>query len=98
MATAAEEPTKEEVEEKKSPTDFISDAQRSVAQGMVDFINASPSPYHAVQTSVDILKKAKFTLLNETDIKEEWTDLKPGRYYFTRNQSTIVAFVKPKKK
>ncbi|ETN99945.1 hypothetical protein RFI_37522, partial [Reticulomyxa filosa] len=37
----------------------------------------------------------KFTKLDERD--SSWDSLKPGHYYFTRNQSTIVAFSIPAK-
>lgn len=82
-------------EEKKSEQ-FISDTQRAVAQGLIAYINASPSPYHAVQTAVEILKQADFKALDEKDTNQIWTDLPAGKYYFTRNQSTFVAFIKPK--
>jgi len=76
--------------------EFITKAQRAVAEGLISYINASPSPFHAVQTAIQILEKAKFKALSETDTAQDWTELAPGNYYFTRNQSTIVAFVKPK--
>ena len=69
---------------------------RAVAEGLLSFINASPSPYHAVETSIQILKKANFKALDETDTSTNWSELPPGNYYFTRNQSSIIAFVKPK--
>ena len=67
-----------------------------MAEELVSFINASPSPYHAVQTSIQMLEKANFKPLDETDTSINWSELKPGNYYFTRNQSSIIAFVKPK--
>jgi aspartyl aminopeptidase len=55
------------------------------------FVDASPSPFHAVQESARRLEEAGFGRISESDIA--W-DLKPGsRHFFTRNQSTIVAFV-----
>jgi len=83
-------------EEKKSEQ-FITKEQRAVADDMVSFINASPSPFHAVDACIAMLKKAGFKPLDETDTSTIWTELSPGSYYFTRNQSTVVAFVKPKK-
>ncbi|KAJ1675873.1 hypothetical protein EV182_000405 [Spiromyces aspiralis] len=61
------------------------------AKDLIKFINASPSPFHAVDTVRNMLKAAKFEKLSE---REDWSGkLKPnGRYYFTRNESTIVAF------
>jgi len=62
----------------------------------VSFINASPSPFHAVAACVAVLEKAGFAKLDETD-NADWSKLDAGSYYFTRNQSTVFAFIKPKK-
>merc|ERR550539_905399 len=82
-------------EEKKSQ-EFITKKQRAVAEGLISFVNASPSPFHAVQTAAQILEKVGFKALDEKDISNDWTTLSPGNYYFTRNQSAIIAFIKPK--
>ncbi|KAI3337380.1 aspartyl aminopeptidase-like protein [Xylariaceae sp. AK1471] len=57
----------------------------------LDFVNASPTPYHAVHQSIARLERAGFTPVKERD---NWSStLKPGgKYYMTRNGSTIVAF------
>lgn len=57
-----------------------------LARDAMDFINDSPDPFHAVNTSANALEAAGFN---------EWKDseLVPGgKYYFTRNKSTLVAF------
>jgi aspartyl aminopeptidase len=61
------------------------------ALDFLDFVNASPTPYHAVQSSIARLEKAGFQGIKERD---NWSStLKPGgKYYLTRNASTIVAF------
>ncbi|KAI1326054.1 peptidase [Xylariaceae sp. FL0255] len=61
------------------------------ALDFLDFVNASPTPYHAVHSSIVRLEKAGFTAIKERD---NWSStLKPGgKYYMTRNGSTIVAF------
>ncbi|KAI0481015.1 peptidase [Xylariaceae sp. FL0804] len=61
------------------------------ALDFVDFINASPTPYHAVRCAGQRLEKAGFANIKERD---NWAStLKPGgKYYLTRNGSTIVAF------
>lgn len=61
------------------------------ALDFVDFVNASPTPYHAVQSASARFEKAGFKLIRERD---SWAStLRPGgKYYLTRNASTIVAF------
>jgi len=56
---------------------------------LIKFLNASPTPWHAVNTMKDQLDTAGFVELDE---REEWV-LKQGQgYYVTRNGSSIVAF------
>lgn len=66
--------------------------ERTMATKFVDFMNASRSAFSAVSTAKEELLKAGFVALNETEL---WTNrIKPGgRYFFTRNDSTIAAFV-----
>lgn len=64
----------------------------SETRRLVEFIEDSPTAFHAVNTISKILDKAGFTRLNESDL---W-NLKPaGKYYVTRNLSSIIAFVIP---
>ncbi|KAK4138250.1 peptidase M18, aminopeptidase I [Trichocladium antarcticum] len=57
----------------------------------LDFVNASPTPYHAVASSVALLEAAGFENIKERD---NWASaVKPGgKYYLTRNGSSVVAF------
>ncbi|KAF7901800.1 uncharacterized protein EAF01_007099 [Botrytis porri] len=66
------------------------------AHDFLDFLNASPGPYHAVHSAIQRLSKAGFTEIKERD---NWsTSLQPGgKYYLTRNASSIVAFAIGKK-
>jgi len=61
--------------------------------GLLDFTRNSPTPFHAVKTMSEILENHGFTRLNET---EQWSlqgqAEDGGRYYVTRNDSSIVAF------
>lgn len=58
-------------------------------QSLIDFIQRSPTPFHAVDTMTKRLNNAGFIQLLES---ESW-DLQPnGRYYTTRNGSSIIAF------
>tara|TARA_B110001452_G_scaffold61270_1_gene48030 strand:+ start:415 stop:1710 length:1296 start_codon:yes stop_codon:yes gene_type:complete len=53
------------------------------------FLDASPTPFHAVRCMSEILAKSGFTELNESD---NWT-LKTGdKHFLSRNGSSIIAF------
>ncbi|KAG6891285.1 hypothetical protein C0992_009477 [Termitomyces sp. T32_za158] len=58
------------------------------------FVNASPTPFHAVENASLRLEKAGFQKLQE---KDEWEkNIQPGgKYFFTRNQAALVAFTLP---
>lgn len=62
-----------------------------LANQFLAFNDQSPSPYHAVAKVVEMLQNANFERIKET---EDWSlKLKPnGRYYFTREGSSIIAF------
>lgn len=61
----------------------------SMINDFLGFLDASPTPFHAVSSMRERLEAAGFQALQET---EAW-DLKPGGgYYTTRNDSSIVAF------
>lgn len=56
---------------------------------LIDFLNASPTPFHAVAAMVRRLSAAGFTQLFDS---ESW-QLEPGKRYFViRNESALVAF------
>ncbi len=65
-------------------------AARAQAQDLLDFIDASPSPWHAVQQCERRLQAAGFDRLDES---ERWTLAPGGRYYTVRGGSSIIAFV-----
>ncbi|KAK9684285.1 hypothetical protein RND81_10G199000 [Saponaria officinalis] len=70
------------------------DDATSVASHLINFLNASPTAFHAVDESKRRLKEAGFEQISERD---DWS-LKAGKkYFFTRNYSTIVAFAVGKK-
>ena len=59
---------------------------------LMEYIENSPSPYHAVHSAAVLLEEAGFTRLEEC---APWT-LEGGRgYYTTRNQSSLIAFRLP---
>jgi len=61
------------------------------ATDFVKFVNNSPSPFHAVEEARLRLIEAGYEEIKERD---SWIGkLKNnGKYYFTRNKSTIIAF------
>lgn len=61
-------------------------------EGLFDFINASPSAFHAVNNISKKLLTAGFTALSEG---EKWELNCGGKYFVTRNSSSIIAFVIP---
>ncbi|ATY60994.1 aspartyl aminopeptidase [Cordyceps militaris] len=72
-------------------TSALTMAPPKAALDFVDFINASPTPYHAVATAIKILAKAGFQQIHERD---SWAGSvrAGGKYYVTRNGSSIAAF------
>lgn len=59
------------------------------AQSFVDFVNASPTPYHAVNTVKLQLLNAGFKELAE---RANWSLELGGKYFVTRNASSLIAF------
>lgn len=62
---------------------------RVAAQGFVEYINASPTPYHAVANVKSWLTSAGFEVLNERD---SWALEAGKKYVVTRNGSSLIAF------
>ena len=59
---------------------------------LCDFLEQSPTPWHATHNMAQRLEQAGFTRLEET---ANW-QLSPGkRYYVTRNDSSLIAFQLP---
>ena len=64
----------------------------NVSNELLSFIKSSPSAFHTVQAVSDILCDYGFVRLNECDI---WSLKAGGKYYVTRNQSSLIAFTVP---
>lgn len=60
------------------------------AQDLLKFIDASPSPWHAVATVVERLQAHGFVELDE---RQRWSLSSGGRYFVIRGGSSIIAFV-----
>lgn len=59
---------------------------------LFDFIRRSPSPWHAVKTAAEALEKAGYARLEE---RESWTLTPGGKYYTTREGSSLIAWRQP---
>ena len=59
-------------------------------QQLLDFLQNSPTPFHATLSLEKELKEAGFTLLKEADV---WNLSLGEKYYVTRNDSSLIAFV-----
>lgn len=71
------------------PTFQVSaEEKKNFNQGLLNFLQASPTPFHAVEEMKRALLADGFTALDES---VEWS-LTAGKYFVTRNDSTIVAF------
>lgn len=58
-------------------------------QGLIEFLKASPTPFHATRSLAQRLHAAGYKALDE---REPWHTEPGGRYYVTRNDSSIIAF------
>ena len=61
----------------------MSAAPDEIAQGLLDYVDASPSPFHACEEAARRLDAAGFRRLREP---EAWEGA-PGRYYVRRGGS-----------
>ncbi|MCB1687979.1 MAG: M18 family aminopeptidase, partial [Halioglobus sp.] len=59
-------------------------------QQLCSFLAASTTPFHAVANMVAQLSAAGFSRLTDG---AEWKIVPGGRYFLTRNDSSIVAFI-----
>ena len=62
-------------------------------QALFSYIAASPTAFQAVAHTAKLLEQRDYRPLRET---EEWTLEPEGRYYVTRNGSSLIAFQLPK--
>ena len=60
------------------------------ATKFINFLNKSPTPFHVVESSRLLLKEAGFT---ELKLTEQWHTNRLGKYFVTKNESTLLAFV-----
>lgn len=61
---------------------------------LMKFIQESPTSFHAVENFKSMLKEAGFSELLEN---QKWDIKAQGKYFVTRNDSSIIAFTVPKR-
>lgn len=66
--------------------------KKNISQQLLEFIENSPTCFHAVQAMTDILSAEGFTELKEN---QKWHIENGGRYFVTRNGSSLTAFTVP---
>ena len=63
---------------------------KDFANELLEYIYNSPTSFHAVNTSTQILKDNGF---EEIKLNEKWNLKDKGRYYVVKNSSALVAFI-----
>jgi aspartyl aminopeptidase len=64
------------------------------AQEFINFVNSSPTPYHAVSSVKNQLELVGFVELHErSNWANEFQLYNGGKYFVTRNGSSIIAFI-----
>ena len=66
---------------------------KEVCKELFDFVENSPTAFHTVQSVSEMLKAAGFVRLLEN---EPWALQAGGKYFCTRNGSSVIAFSYPK--
>ncbi|MCR5272665.1 MAG: M18 family aminopeptidase [Lachnospiraceae bacterium] len=66
--------------------------EKETAKELLDFIKRSPSAFHAVANIKEMLNTAGFEELCE---EQSWKIKAGGRYFTTRNDSSVIAFAIP---
>ncbi|XCP84659.1 M18 family aminopeptidase [Roseburia hominis] len=62
---------------------------KEITKELLDFLKKSPTAFHAVSNICDELEKAEFHELKE---ESKWQIEPGGKYYVTRNGSSVIAF------
>ena len=66
--------------------------EKKVSKGLTEFLNSSYTAFHAVENIKSRLLSEGFTPLSEG---EKWKIEKGGRYFVTRNDTSVIAFKVP---
>lgn len=72
-------------------TDTRNKMANTRAKAFLKYLNASPSPWHAVTESANILKAQGYKELNEAS-SEQWKLQRGSKYFIRRHGSCLFAF------
>ena len=67
---------------------------QNIKKELIRFVEESPTSFHAIANFRTMLNEAGYTELMEN---QKWEIEEKGKYYVTRNDSSIIAFTVPKK-
>jgi aspartyl aminopeptidase len=67
----------------------MSNEKKSI-HDLLEFIDRSPTPFHAVEKMKDKLSAQGYSELKESDA---WELISNGKYFLTRNDSSLIAFI-----
>jgi len=68
----------------------LSKAEHALGKSLLDMIDQSPTPFHAVSTLTGLLEEKGFVELREDS---SWNPEPGGRYYVIRNGTSLSAFI-----
>lgn len=64
-------------------------SNQKFAEGLLQYVNDSPTAYHAAENAAALLRENGFQEVRET---ESWSLKKDGRYFVVKNGSAVIAF------
>lgn len=67
----------------------MSENNQKFAESLLQYVNDSPTAYHAAENAAALLRENDFQELKET---ESWSLKKGGRYFVVKNSSAVIAF------
>ncbi|MGI6119134.1 MAG: M18 family aminopeptidase [Desulfosporosinus sp.] len=71
-------------------TSFITPEEQQFAKELLDFIDDSPSSFHVVESVKKLLVHQGF---GELSLGTKWSLCLGGKYFVTRNNSSLIAFI-----
>lgn len=77
------------LEERSTERIIMNAGNQKFAEGLLQYLNDSPTAFHAVENAAALLREGGFQELKETD---GWSLEKGGRYFVIKNSSAVIAF------